>query len=659
MSIRLQHMREAWSYLSTFVGKLGEIVVDTTNNRMIVHDGTTEGGWAAAKLSEVVTNTRAAVADTDYAVLATDRLVAYTAITEPRSVTLPAAASFPIGTCLMVVDESGSCSAIDKITLRCAGSDVLCGAATVAIASAYGYLAIESNGSNKWTILDQAASNLSAVGIGTAADPANPLSVYATSALLNSGSDIRVKINKAAASNTASFLFQDGFSGRAEIGLTGDDNFHFKVSANGSAWTTGIVIDATTGSVTLGNAFTAVADANYSALATDRLIACTSLSAARVITLPAASSFPAGTMLRVADMSGNCSTTNVLTINRTDSDTINGATATQLSTARGFLGLICDGAFKWIMCQRSANVVGFTSSGTYTPSPGLVFADVYVFGGGGGGGGGYLEATSTACSGGGGGGGGGANQGRFTAAEIGSSQAVTVGLAGASGLAATSSTTAGSGGGIGGATSFGSLLQASGGGGGAGGQLSATASGGGGAGGVYTSGAQGSSTGGGGGGGLGGSGGFGAQPAAATNNLAGGGGGGSSASGAAFGGSSAIYGGGGGGSGGGINASNVAQNGGAAGRFIGNGSGSLPSGGVAGGTVAGGAGIPTSTSGPLTIAGSGAGGGAGATAGSAGAGGAGGYPGGGGGGGGSAQNGLTAGTGGAGGAGFCVIVEHF
>lgn len=98
---------------------------------------------------------------------------------------------------------------------------------------------------------------LSALGIGTAADSGNPLSVTANNALFNAlgtGSggtgDMRIKLNKAAAANTASFLFQDAFSGRAEIGLAGDDNFHFKVSPNGTTFVDALAINSATGLVT-------------------------------------------------------------------------------------------------------------------------------------------------------------------------------------------------------------------------------------------------------------------------------------------------------------------------------------------------------------------------------------------------------------------------
>ena len=59
--------------------------------------------------------------------------------------------------------------------------------------------------------------------------------------------DLRYKLNKETAANTVSFLFQDNYSGRAEVGLTGDDDFHFKVSPDGSAWYEGIKIDRTNG----------------------------------------------------------------------------------------------------------------------------------------------------------------------------------------------------------------------------------------------------------------------------------------------------------------------------------------------------------------------------------------------------------------------------
>ena len=55
--------------------------------------------------------------------------------------------------------------------------------------------------------------------------------------------DVQVKLNKEALTDTASILFQTGFSGRAEIGLAGGDGLSLKVSADGAAWNTALSAD--------------------------------------------------------------------------------------------------------------------------------------------------------------------------------------------------------------------------------------------------------------------------------------------------------------------------------------------------------------------------------------------------------------------------------
>jgi hypothetical protein len=251
MTEQLQLRRGTAAQVAAFTGAQGEVVVDTTNNRAVVNDGSTAGGWPAAKLVEVVTNTRTSVSDAAYSALATDRSIAYAALTAARVVTLPASSAYPTGTTLTVFDESGACSATNTITLARGGSDTIDGATSAVISSAYGFLALQSNGAGKWTIVDQATSNLGPVGVGTPADPNNPLSVYGAAALFN-GVNFNVTVNKTAAGDTASFIFEDGFSGRGQIGLCGDDNFHFKVSANGSTWFDALDINASTGNVGVG-----------------------------------------------------------------------------------------------------------------------------------------------------------------------------------------------------------------------------------------------------------------------------------------------------------------------------------------------------------------------------------------------------------------------
>ena len=88
------------------------------------------------------------------------------------------------------------------------------------------------------------------LGIGVS-NPTNNLEVSGTSALFNSSGDFRIAVSKGAAINTASILFQNNFSGRAEFGLTGDDKFHIKTSPDGSTWIESLVVDSN-GNVGIG-----------------------------------------------------------------------------------------------------------------------------------------------------------------------------------------------------------------------------------------------------------------------------------------------------------------------------------------------------------------------------------------------------------------------
>lgn len=90
------------------------------------------------------------------------------------------------------------------------------------------------------------------VGVNATADATNRLAVKSDASLFdNEGHGHQLKLNKASAPDTASVLFQDAYAGRAEVGLCGDDNFHFKVSADGSTWKDAIQIDRATGAVSL------------------------------------------------------------------------------------------------------------------------------------------------------------------------------------------------------------------------------------------------------------------------------------------------------------------------------------------------------------------------------------------------------------------------
>lgn len=107
-----------------------------------------------------------------------------------------------------------------------------------------------------WVAALPVLQNLPQLGVGTSADTTNRLAVAADATLLTHGGDgHQLKINKAAATDTASLLFQTGFSGRAEMGTTGTDDFAIKVSTDGSSFETAMEVEAATGLTTTRKRF--------------------------------------------------------------------------------------------------------------------------------------------------------------------------------------------------------------------------------------------------------------------------------------------------------------------------------------------------------------------------------------------------------------------
>ena len=109
--------------------------------------------------------------------------------------------------------------------------------------------AIVVRGASAWSSY---AQNLAELGINATADTTNRLAVSADASLFtHAGHGHQVKLVKAAAGDTASLLYQANYSGRAELGLTGDDDLHVKVSSDGATWREAMVVTAATGTVRL------------------------------------------------------------------------------------------------------------------------------------------------------------------------------------------------------------------------------------------------------------------------------------------------------------------------------------------------------------------------------------------------------------------------
>ncbi|WP_338607363.1 DUF2793 domain-containing protein [Pelagibacterium nitratireducens] len=80
-------------------------------------------------------------------------------------------------------------------------------------------------------------NGVAGLGVGTEPDATNRLAVRSEAALFTAIPDaeggngnVRLTLNKEDAADSATLIFQSGWSGRAEIGLAGDDDFTFKVS---------------------------------------------------------------------------------------------------------------------------------------------------------------------------------------------------------------------------------------------------------------------------------------------------------------------------------------------------------------------------------------------------------------------------------------------
>ena len=124
------------------------------------------------------------------------------------------------------------------------------------VAPRIGWLAVQGSTPRVW---DGAAwvavgtadlSDLPGVGVGTGWDSVNRLAVASQASLFtHAGAGHQLKLNKAASGDTGSILFQTGFSGRAEFGLAGTDDWSVKVSADGTTWHTALTAARSSGAL--------------------------------------------------------------------------------------------------------------------------------------------------------------------------------------------------------------------------------------------------------------------------------------------------------------------------------------------------------------------------------------------------------------------------
>jgi hypothetical protein len=211
-------------------------------------------------------------------------------------------------------------------------------------------LNLVSNGANK-VIVKPGTDNTNAFEVTNAAASSVVLDVDTTNKRVgvnntapgvdldvgsSSASTTNIRLTRGSTSNFGGYTLATGSSDQWSIQLRNDstNDLHVRDNINGR---TPLKFSLTNGVVTLGLGIaygrTTVADANYTVLTTDRKICYTSISAARVVTLPSVST-ASGQSFVIKDESGSCSVSNTITITPA-SGTIDGAANRVINTAYG------------------------------------------------------------------------------------------------------------------------------------------------------------------------------------------------------------------------------------------------------------------------------------------------------------------------------------
>lgn len=146
---------------------------------------------------------RIAVDNTDYAILATDKVVAQTGImSATRTFSLPTASTVQAGAEIIVIDESGTVTPTNKIIIQRNGTDTIDGLTSFEISQSYGVLILICNGSNSWKILKANQSSATTQG----------LSILPKQITISNGTDLDHDIDFTA----GNFNFDDG-TGQASV----------------------------------------------------------------------------------------------------------------------------------------------------------------------------------------------------------------------------------------------------------------------------------------------------------------------------------------------------------------------------------------------------------------------------------------------------------
>jgi hypothetical protein len=108
----------------------------------------------------------------------------------------------------------------------------------------------------QWVPSEAGVTEASRLGINTVADDTNRLSVKSDGVLLSHDDrtpgtgDVRLTLNRADTQTVASLIFQTGFAGNAELGVSGTGDLALRVSADGGLFRDALRVDRLTGACT-------------------------------------------------------------------------------------------------------------------------------------------------------------------------------------------------------------------------------------------------------------------------------------------------------------------------------------------------------------------------------------------------------------------------
>jgi hypothetical protein len=222
-----------------------------------VANGGTGSATASGARVNLNIDERTTFNNANYTVLSTDRYVAQIGtMSAPRTVTLPLANSVNAGQQLIIIDESGTVSTTNTLTLNRAGADLINNTTSSLIRTAYGRAVLFSNGTNAWT---DTVTGISRGGTGLTTLPTNgqllignsTTSAYSQNTLTagpgititNGAGTIQVNNSSIGVGTLAPGLLGDGVDGDAVISvnttLTRDMNYNSLIVNAGVTLSTG------------------------------------------------------------------------------------------------------------------------------------------------------------------------------------------------------------------------------------------------------------------------------------------------------------------------------------------------------------------------------------------------------------------------------------